>query len=334
MSANTLRADSRFSLADGVHKVLWQQRQKAGELALERALLFGVGALSARQTAGEFGDHMTWLCDGQNTLTAERCLNTGRLNVFRVVCAGGVWLCGVLPAPHCFVCARESEIKPRAHRADRNPERKMLALLAASQGLLVQPAPKGQAPIATRRGVLSGALASVAFAAAPAFAEQSDLAKDLAAGKLSKDEYYAAIAARKEAERVAVLPVNRLKVLRQKLATCDAAINSGDWDGVRDIIRESTTKELIAAVNAGGYGKKDEGKILTTKIRKAVYNVDLAAYGQQDLFGGIGGSYCAEGVVPREGGGCKPRPSVDKAPLLAGIKDALSAFDQLIAMQI
>ena len=252
-----------------------------------------------------------------------------------VLCVPAVCGCVVscLPPTASGVCARESEIKPRAHRADRNPERKMLALLAASQGLLVQPAPKGQAPIATRRGVLSGALASVAFAAAPAFAEQSDLAKDLAAGKLSKDEYYAAIAARKEAERVAVLPVNRLKVLLE-LATCDAAINSGDWDGVRDIIRESTTKELIAAVNAGGYGKKDEGKILTTKIRKAVYNVDLAAYGQQDLFGGIGGSYCAEGVVPREGGGCKPRPSVDKAPLLAGIKDALSAFDQLIAMQI
>ena len=78
MSANTLRADARFSLADGVHKVLWQQRQKAGELALERALLFGVGALSARQTAGEVGDHMTWLGAGQNTLTADRCSNTGR----------------------------------------------------------------------------------------------------------------------------------------------------------------------------------------------------------------------------------------------------------------
>ena len=108
----------------------------------------------------------------------------------------------------------------------------MLALLTvSSQGLTVQPAPKVEPAATTRRGVLSGALASVAFAAAPAFAEQSEQAKQFASGTISKEELYAFAAERKEAERVAQLPVNRLKNLRALLASSEELIDAGKWVG-------------------------------------------------------------------------------------------------------
>jgi hypothetical protein len=209
----------------------------------------------------------------------------------------------------------------------------MLALLASSQGLLVQPPPKAELAMASRRSVLSGALASVAFAAAPALAEQTDIAKQFAAGSLSKDELYALAAERKEAERITQLPVNRLKRLRDQLATSEQLIDAGNWEELREVIRLSTTSELISAVNAGGLGKTDEGKILVTKVRKAVYNIDLVAFGTQSVFGDALSGYCAQGVVPRdEKGGCKMRPAIDKAALMVDLKKALDAFDKIIKL--
>ena len=209
----------------------------------------------------------------------------------------------------------------------------MLALLASSQGLLVQPPPKAELAMASRRSVLSGALASVAFAAAPALAEQTDIAKQFAAGSLSKDELYALAAERKEAERITQLPVNRLKRLRDQLATSVQLIDAGNWEELREVIRLSTTSELISAVNAGGLGKTDEGKILVTKVRKAVYNIDLVAFGTQSVFGDALSGYCAQGVVPRdEKGGCKMRPAIDKAALMVDLKKALDAFDKIIKL--
>jgi hypothetical protein len=209
----------------------------------------------------------------------------------------------------------------------------MLALLASSQGLLVQPPPKAELAMASRRSVLSGALASVAFAAAPALAEQTDIAKQFAAGSLSKDELYALAAERKEAERITQLPVNRLKRLRDQLATSEQLIDAGNWEELREVIRLSTTSELISAVNAGGLGKTDEGKILVTKVRKAVYNIDLVAFGTQSVFGDALSGYCAQGVVPRdEKGGCKMRPAIDKAALMVDLKKALDAVDKIIKL--
>lgn len=209
----------------------------------------------------------------------------------------------------------------------------MLALLASSQGLLVQPPPKAELAMTSRRSVLSGALASVAFAAAPALAEQTDIAKQFAAGSLSKDELYALAAERKEAERITQLPVNRLKRLRDQLATSEQLIDAGNWEELREVIRLSTTSELISAVNAGGLGKTDEGKILVTKVRKAVYNIDLVAFGTQSVFGDALSGYCAQGVVPRdEKGGCKMRPAIDKAALMVDLKKALDAVDKIIKL--
>jgi len=210
----------------------------------------------------------------------------------------------------------------------------MLALFAASsQGLLVQPTPKAESAVASRRSVLSGALASVAFAAAPAFAEQSDVAKQFAAGTLSKEELYAFAAERKEAERVAALPVNRLKNLRALLASSEQLIDAGKWEELREVIRLSTTSDLIKAVNDGGIGKTDEGKILVTKVRKAVYNIDLVAFGTQSVFGDSLSGYCAPGVVPRDKKtGCKERPPIDKAALMVDLKKALESFDKIITL--
>lgn len=210
----------------------------------------------------------------------------------------------------------------------------MLALLASSQGLLVQPPPKAELAMASRRSVLSGALAfAVAAKAAPALAEQTDIAKQFAAGSLSKDELYALAAERKEAERITQLPVNRLKRLRDQLATSEQLIDAGNWEELREVIRLSTTSELISAVNAGGLGKTDEGKILVTKVRKAVYNIDLVAFGTQSVFGDALSGYCAQGVVPRdEKGGCKMRPAIDKAALMVDLKKALDAFDKIIKL--
>ena len=75
-----------------------------------------------------------------------------------------------------------------------------------------------------------------------------------------------------------------------------------------------------------------KASIPTTKLRKALFDVDKFAYSQQsfpgsDTFAG----YCAEGVVPRDAGGCKMKPTIDKAPLVAKLKEALACFDEVIA---
>ena len=74
-----------------------------------------------------------------------------------------------------------------------------------------------------------------------------------------------------------------------------------------------------------------ETRALSTKLRKTLFEVDKFAYSQQsfpgsDTFAG----YCAEGVVPREEGGCKVKPVFDPKPLLGTFKEAVSSFDALI----
>ena len=212
----------------------------------------------------------------------------------------------------------------------------LTSLLAAQGSLVLQPVQKGQSTFATtRRGVLTsaaGALATFAVAT-PALAEQSDIAKQLGSGAITKEEYNAALQARKEAERVAALPVNQLKGLRTKLATAEGLIEASNWDGVRDVIQSSTGKNLNDVLKKSDYVKSEKGRILVVKLRKAIYNVDLTAHKQQDFPGAAAFSgYCAEGVIPKNDDGCKVKPAVDKPPLVADLKSSLAAFDELIAL--
>ena len=110
----------------------------------------------------------------------------------------------------------------------------LMALLASSASLKL-PAPAAHR---SRRGVLvnaAGAIASIATSTA-AFAKPSELAT---AG-LSKEELYAAARSRMEAERVAALPINRMKTARDRLAGASSLIDAGEWDVLRDLITDTT----------------------------------------------------------------------------------------------
>ncbi len=86
--------------------------------------------------------------------------------------------------------------------------------------------------------------------------------------------------------------------------------------------------KLLGELKADGKGVRE----LVAKMRKLLFEVETVAYSQQkfpgsDAFGG----YCAEGVVPRDDkGGCKQKPTVDRAPLIANINGAVAVFDELI----
>ena len=181
----------------------------------------------------------------------------------------------------------------------------------------------------TRRGVIAGFAGLASFATMPAFAT-SDIAKQFASGDITKAEYNQLLADRKEAERVAALPANLLKGKRDELASAEALINAGSWSELRDKITAATgtsLNEIMEKVSK----KNDDAKSQVVAIRKAMYNVDLVAYKEVDFFGNLGKGWCAEGVAPRGDDGCKVKPTVDKAPLIADLKKALAAFDKLIA---
>lgn len=90
-------------------------------------------------------------------------------------------------------------------------------------------------------------------------------------------------------------------------------------------------RRLNKIISEGGYDDK-AARGATYKLRKAVFDVDKFAYSKQSFPGSdVFAGYCAEGVVPRDGkSGCKVKPTVDKGPLLAKIKEALAAYDELI----
>ena len=222
--------------------------------------------------------------------------------------------------------------KLRQQIIDHAPDT-MLAITLVSAALLPQPSARlaiQQQPAAcSRRGVLvhaAGALAAFSTVAA-ANAEVSDIGK---AG-LSKEEFYAALAKRKKEEEFLALPINQLKAKRDQFAKAPTLIEAGDFDGLRDLITSTTGPSLTALIKTGRFGTK-EVLAYTNKMRKVLFEVDTFAYSQQnfpgaDLFAG----YCAEGVIPREEGGCKVRPTAEKAPYIALAKDASALFDQLVA---
>jgi len=183
-------------------------------------------------------------------------------------------------------------------------------------------------PLESRRAVLAGSCAA-AFSVAPAFAKPSELADP----SLSKEERLAAAKARQQAEITAALPINRLKAKRDQLATADALINGGQWTDLRDLIQETTGSSLSKLQTEQKWEQKSI-RLATAKMRKLLFDVDKFAYSQQSFPGSEAFSgYCAEGVVPRDSkSGCKVKPAVDKAPLLAAVKGAVGAFDEIISL--
>jgi len=188
------------------------------------------------------------------------------------------------------------------------------------------PAAHGQQQ--SRRSVLASAAgAAAAMAATAAQAKVSEIGSS----GLSKEEFYAALAARKETDRIAALPINQIKRARDRFAAAPSLIESDNWDGLRDLIQQTTGSSLTQLEKAGNYQTK-EVRALTNKMRKLLFDVDTFAYSQQSVPGAdVFAGYCAAGVTPRETGGCKVKPSADKAPQMAKVKDAVAVFDQIVA---
>ena len=160
----------------------------------------------------------------------------------------------------------------------------------------------------------------------------SQLAQDLNKGGISKEEYYAALQTRKETERVAALPITKLKSKRDKFKTASSLVESESWDALRDLIQDTTGAPFVAVVNEGKFDAP-EIRTAAVKVRKLVFDVDKFAYSQQSFPGSdVLSGYCAPGVVPREKGGCKPKPVVEKAPLLAKLKDAAMVYDEVVRL--
>jgi len=179
----------------------------------------------------------------------------------------------------------------------------------------------------SRRHVLvqvSGVAAALSASAAEA------KVSEIGSAGLSKEEFYEALASRKEAERVAALPINQLKRARDKFATAPSLVEGGDWNGLRDVIQLTTGPNLSKFLKEGNYQTK-EVQALTVKMRKLLFDVDAFAYSQQSFPGSdVFAGYCAEGVVPRETGGCKQKPVVDKPPWIAKLEEAKGIFDDII----
>ena len=206
----------------------------------------------------------------------------------------------------------------------------MLALLTATAlGALVNPTPQQRTEsVLGRRAVLASAGAAL-FAVQPR--SVSAKVSELGQAGLSKEDFNKALAARKEAERVAALPINQLKQSREEFATASTLVETGDWNKLRDLISDTTGRGLVAITKEGGFSVRPGVRDTTTKLRKVVFDVDNFAYSQQEVPGAnLFSGYCAEGVVPRDDSGCKLKPTGDKKPLLAKLKEANALFDQLI----
>lgn len=187
-----------------------------------------------------------------------------------------------------------------------------------------------QAPLVDRRALLRGA-AAFAVPALVTPLGASAIVSDLGKSGLSKEEFYQALADRKEAERVAALPINQLKAMRERYGTASALVDSGDWSTLRDVISETTGAKLRDVQKQG----KFTGKACleaTSKLRKLMFQVDTFAYSQQDFPGAdLFSGYCADGVVPRESGGCKLKPKADRATVIAQLKEGAALYDTIVA---
>lgn len=202
---------------------------------------------------------------------------------------------------------------------------------AACAGALVNnplPQQRGDAVVGRRALLASAGAALLATQPLVANAKLSELADPT----LSKDEFYAKLAERKEAERVAALPINQLKRSRDQFNTASKLLESEEYNTLRDVISDTTGRGLTTVLKEGRFAGSKEREVVNA-LRKTVYDVDNYAYSKQEVPGANAFSgYCADGVVPRETGGCKLKPKADKAPLLAKLKEASTIYDKLVKL--
>jgi len=201
-------------------------------------------------------------------------------------------------------------------------------LASTASALRLQPVHAQQ----SRRELLinsASALTALA-AAAPAHAAVSELADP----NLSKEERTRLALARKETERVANLPINKLKGMRAQLGSAPALVESDQWDELRDLIRDTTGGPLTELQKKNQWSDQSTAKA-TVAMRKLLFDVETVAYSQQKFPGSNAvGGYCAPGVVPRDSNsGCKVRPSLEKVPIVAKLNEAMAKFDELIALR-
>jgi len=176
----------------------------------------------------------------------------------------------------------------------------------------------------SRRSVL-GAIAALSVPAA-AHAETSR--------EKIKADMYAKVKVREEADRLAAMPINKLKALRATLVTAPELLESEDFGELRETIGLSGLG-LSKLLKTSGFSSAATQKSLelVVQLRKDLLVADQYAYTAQmsNLPTGALSGYCAPGVVPRDGpGSCKPVPTADKAPALASLKAGLATFDEII----
>lgn len=140
-------------------------------------------------------------------------------------------------------------------------------------------------------------------------------------------------AKRTEEERIAALPITKLKVARDKIAEGGTLIEKGNWDELRSRIVLQEVNDIVK--RATPYKSPNAEKIasLKSKLLKQLKPVDEFAYKQQkeEFMPAVLKDYCAPGVVPRdEPGACKVRPVLDRAGKTDELKAAVATLDALI----
>uniref|UniRef100_A0A7S0Q0Z0 Chorismate mutase n=1 Tax=Coccolithus braarudii TaxID=221442 RepID=A0A7S0Q0Z0_9EUKA len=196
---------------------------------------------------------------------------------------------------------------------------RLVMLVAGAAALRTPPTPPTSAVAQSRRTVVTTGCAIAlarSFPTPPAFAGNAAIKEQLAEK----------VAANREAERVAALPITKLRALRGRLAAAPSLIEEGNWNALRNVVRAMQgTSDLASAATS------TDTKPLTKRLNGKLFVVDNFAYSQELAFTGVLSGYCAPGVVPRdEPGSCKVRPFSTAEPL-AALKEALATFDEILA---
>lgn len=201
----------------------------------------------------------------------------------------------------------------------------MLSLLAATAALRLDPTTRPST--INRRSAVLQTFAAAAVAQ-PALVWAVDEGATLTSKQKRKAELAEALAQRKAEERVAALPLSKLKTARDKLAEAPTLIDTRQWSELRARVDGRTLNELV---NKAAYRK--EVATLKTKLVKQLAAIDEFAYRQEkdDFMPGILQDYCAPGVVPRdEPGACKVRKVANREDQTVKIKEAVATLDAII----
>ena len=150
--------------------------------------------------------------------------------------------------------------------------------IATLTSALRLPAPATQQQ--SRRGLLinsAGALASFAsLAVAPPVQALGP------PGVLSKEELAARIQERREEEKIAALPINKLKAIRATIADAPALLDAADWAGVRTTIGLAGPS-FSKLIKSSGFSDAVtlQALKLTVQLRKDLLPADTFAYNEQ-----------------------------------------------------